>query len=286
MGGATGRAERGVPPGIQGRRGDRGTSQGGVGALSDRGHVQPDIDDLAADWRRTHTVPAVSATQGEVLPPASGAIDRDVLRDLAAWSERHEAVLREFGRDLLAFLSERQDASRPVSISQLAKRLADERAGPVRNLTQRELTALIADAHNRGFTPGLVRTPAGYAIAESHFSFKRTQHHDAKSAIAHAAADMVASGQSVGLDGGTTTLPIAEALVARLESDQLADVTVLTNSLPVVQCFARFVEERGWSDSEATAASSSAPACSARTLRRWRKSSSPAMIVFVRSGRW
>jgi DeoR/GlpR family transcriptional regulator of sugar metabolism len=219
--------------------------------LSDQGPVSADIDDLAAEWRRSHTVPAVPATQGEVLPLTSGTIDRVVLRDLAAWSERHAALLREFGRDLLGFLSERDDASRPVPISQLAKRLADERTGLVRNLTQRELAALIADAHNRGFTPGLVKTPAGYAIAESHFSFKQTQHHDAKSTIARVAAEMVTSGQRVGLDGGTTTLPIAEALVARLESEQLDSLTVLTNSLPVVERFARFVEERGWSDSEA-----------------------------------
>jgi DeoR/GlpR family transcriptional regulator of sugar metabolism len=220
--------------------------------LSDPGAGLPEIDDLAAEWRRSHTLPAASTVPADAVPVATESIDRDVLRDLSAWSERHTQVLREFGRDLLAFLSERDHASRPVAITELARRLREERAGLEWNLSPRDLAALIADAHNRGFTPGLVKTAAGYAIAESHFSFKQTQHPDAKAMIASAAAGRVESGQRVGLDGGTTTLPIAEALVARLESEHLTSLTVVTNSLPVVERFASFVEERGWSDSEAS----------------------------------
>jgi hypothetical protein len=217
--------------------------------LNDPDRPSPDIDELIAEWRQRHTVPAAPAPPPQ-LPAPAGPIDRDQLLDYVAQSQQQTGVLREFGQALLAILSDRPDASQPMPTAQVTRLLNARRTGE-RDLTPREVGVLINDAIHRGFTPGLVTTRAGYAIAETHFSFKQTRHRDAKAGIARAAAGRVAPGQRVGLDGGSTTLPVAEALIARLDAGQLTDLTVVTNSLPVVERFLRFVEERGWSDSEA-----------------------------------
>jgi DeoR/GlpR family transcriptional regulator of sugar metabolism len=48
-------------------------------------------------------------------------------------------------------------------------------------------------------------------------------------------------------------LPIAEEIVSAIEAEMIGDLTVVTNSLQVAQCFADFVERRGWSDGDSPA---------------------------------
>ncbi|MDY0911639.1 DeoR/GlpR family DNA-binding transcription regulator [Rathayibacter festucae] len=70
--------------------------------------------------------------------------------------------------------------------------------------------------------------PTGERSGERSFEEGLASASDEKAAIGREAAASVASGESVILDVGTTTLAIAHALVAR---DDLRDVTVITNGL-------------------------------------------------------
>lgn len=72
--------------------------------------------------------------------------------------------------------------------------------------------------------------PRGAVTPEPTLEQAAEQKADSKSAIGEAAAALVASGQSVILDVGSTALAVATALVAR---DELADVTVITNGLSI-----------------------------------------------------
>lgn len=83
---------------------------------------------------------------------------------------------------------------------------------------------------------GVIRRVRGGAVhrpgpgLEAPFEEAETQRVEARTAIAQAAAGLVASGQSVLLDGGVTVTAAARALAAR---EDLHDVTVITNSVPV-----------------------------------------------------
>ncbi|WP_244231787.1 DeoR/GlpR family DNA-binding transcription regulator [Rathayibacter sp. VKM Ac-2804] len=72
--------------------------------------------------------------------------------------------------------------------------------------------------------------PTGERSGERSFEEGLAAASDEKAAIGREAAASVASGESVILDVGTTTLAIAHALVAR---DDLRDVTVITNGLSI-----------------------------------------------------
>jgi DeoR family fructose operon transcriptional repressor len=76
-------------------------------------------------------------------------------------------------------------------------------------------------------------TDYSYFLSAAHRNREKTQ-------IGRAAADLVVSGDRLYLDSGTTVLKFAEALAARLESGQVADVVVVTNSLALVEALARW----------------------------------------------
>lgn len=64
-----------------------------------------------------------------------------------------------------------------------------------------------------------------------HFDERQPQQWDRKKAIAHLAAELIQPGDTVLLDGGTTTYEVARMLVGR-------SLQVVTNSLPVANLFA------------------------------------------------
>jgi DeoR/GlpR family transcriptional regulator of sugar metabolism len=87
---------------------------------------------------------------------------------------------------------------------------------------------------------GLVSKVHGGATAvdigsteEPGFATKSLQQKAAKEAIAAAAAKLVKPGQAIALSGGTTTWTLAQHLIG------VADLTVVTNSVPVADVFYR-----------------------------------------------
>ena len=72
---------------------------------------------------------------------------------------------------------------------------------------------------------------AGGLPRPAEFDERQPAHHAAKRAIAAAAADRIEDGETVLLDGGTTTFEVARLLVGR-------SIQVVTNSLPVANLFA------------------------------------------------
>ena len=72
---------------------------------------------------------------------------------------------------------------------------------------------------------------AGVTPKLAEFDERQPSHHAAKRAIAVAAAERIEDGETVLLDGGTTTYEVARLLVGR-------SIQVVTNSLPVANLFA------------------------------------------------
>lgn len=196
------------------------------------------------------TPPLPSGVSRGAGPPLSEG-DRLPASALTSLLEQQTELLKALGGEVLGLLSRRPDPSQPMSLADVARRLAESAGDKLGRLSPPQLARLLTDVQNHGLSPGLTKTPAGYAIVEDHIAFKVTRDRELKEELARAAAALVKPGMRVGLDGGSTTLPIAKELVLALEAEALWDLTIVTNSLPVVQEFADLVERRGWSDPDA-----------------------------------
>jgi DeoR/GlpR family transcriptional regulator of sugar metabolism len=163
--------------------------------------------------------------------------------------EQQNRLLMQFGEEILRFMSARPNPSQPLRLDELAGGLAEANRD-IGGISKPQFAQLLADVLAHGLAPGLVKTGQGYAIVEDHIAYKLKRGRDLKREIARAAGQLLGSGDRIAMDGGSTTLPIAEEIVSALEAEAVGDLTVVTNSLPVAQCFADFVERRGWTDKE------------------------------------
>lgn len=164
--------------------------------------------------------------------------------------DQHWQLLMELGKIVMVSLVGRADPTLPLPLHNLAQLIENTAPGQFGHLTLPQLARLIADAQNHGFTPGLQKTTAGFSVAEDHIAFKLNHQQELKANLGKHAASLIESNMSVGLDGGSTTLPIAQALSLALDSDMLWNINVVTNSLSVAEVFANLMVRRGWSDED------------------------------------
>lgn len=170
------------------------------------------------------------------------------LNNLSEMIQQQTRLLEQFGSAVLLYLCSRTDPSRPIPLAELAQGLINSPHGESLNIPTRELAQLLDDAQNRGCVPGLAKDSVGYWVEEEHLAFKSTRETEAKHKIAKSAVRMIRSGMNIGIDGGSTTLPIIEQFILTLDSDDLREITIVTNSIPIVQRLGDFLEMRGWSD--------------------------------------
>jgi DeoR/GlpR family transcriptional regulator of sugar metabolism len=193
------------------------------------------------------TAPTPAATQTVPSFPAVSATENP---SFSALVEQQSQLLRRLGQDVLQIISHQPDPSRAVRLDELVRGLGGPAGAGGPAISPQQLARLLIDVQNHGFAPGLVKTSGGYAVVEDHIAFKLTRDTALKEEIGHAAAALVESGMRLGLDGGSTTLPVAEALIVAIDSELLADLTIISNSVPIAQRFADFFERRGWSDGD------------------------------------
>ena len=125
---------------------------------------------------------------------------------------------------LLELISERGN----VSIAEISDSLDISAATARRDLTTLAEQRLVTRTHG-----GAAALGTGYELP---LQYKIARQAEAKVAIARAAAELVAVGDSVGLNGGTTTSEVARALgrtdrLARTDGD--FGVTIVTNALNI-----------------------------------------------------
>lgn len=164
--------------------------------------------------------------------------------------DRHDRVLRQLGREILTFLCARPDPSEPLDLPFLLAGLRAAGSSLVHDLSTIQLGRLISDVQSRGFAPGLARTRDGFLVAEDHIAFKVTREMEAKELIARAAVSFIEDHMRIAIDGGSTTLPVAKRIVNLLERERVTGLTILTNSIPVVEVVSTFIETRGHSDDD------------------------------------
>jgi DeoR/GlpR family transcriptional regulator of sugar metabolism len=114
-----------------------------------------------------------------------------------------------------------------ASVSELAGSL-----GVSEMTIRRDLDSLAADGLLDKVRGG-ARTPRAGDRLEPDVSARARQNRDEKAAIALRAAELVEPGMSVGLGGGSSTWALATEL------RRIPDLTIVTNSIPVADVFAR-----------------------------------------------
>lgn len=208
------------------------------------------VPELAASIQRLLDE-STSGTKPTRRPVASiDAADVDLALNFSELAQRQRAMLINFGSVVIDFICRREHPSEPIPRRDLVKLLVIESPGTFDQLTFREFSRLLDDAKSGGCAPGLSESDAGVFVMEENFSIKLDRNKADKAAlVAQHAALMVKDGDRIGMDGGSTTLPLAEILAERLAEGYLDDVTVLTNSLSVASVFSELMATQGWTDS-------------------------------------
>jgi DeoR/GlpR family transcriptional regulator of sugar metabolism/nucleoside phosphorylase len=177
----------------------------------------------------------------------SSPVRRDALALSQLFADQSR-LLERFANEVLACFERQHDPTRPLLASQMMTLLAGGSSIVLDDISSRQFETLISDAQNHGALPGLIRTNAGYSLPIAHIAYRRKRALAAKTAIARAAASLVRPQMRIAIDGGTTTLAIAEQLIERIDAGALSTLTVVTNSIAVIQSFADFAELQGWTD--------------------------------------
>jgi DeoR/GlpR family transcriptional regulator of sugar metabolism len=133
-------------------------------------------------------------------------------------------------------------SSRLLEMLQMNRRLDVGTVSESLGISEATVRRLFARLDGEG---KVIRTHGGVRLAphlgtDYSYFLSATHRNREKTLLGRAAAELVAAGDRLYLDSGTTVLKLAEALALRLQAGQLADVTVLTNSLVLVESLARW----------------------------------------------
>lgn len=110
-----------------------------------------------------------------------------------------------------------------VSVAEIEERFGVSSMTARRDLAELERRGMARRTHGGAVVPSIT-------AHEDSFASRVEREPEAKLALAAAAADMVGEGESLFLDGSTTALFVARALVERGTR-----MTILTNSLPIME---------------------------------------------------
>lgn len=124
-----------------------------------------------------------------------------------------------------AAILERVRSAGAVRVAELVADLGVSDMTIRRDLDTLAERGLVSKVHGGATAPGSAEEPG--------FAAKSARQRAEKAAIARTAAELVTPGSAVALSAGTTTAALAERLAGAL--DPAADLTVVTNSIPVAQ---------------------------------------------------
>ncbi|MCI8550512.1 MAG: DeoR/GlpR transcriptional regulator [Lachnospiraceae bacterium] len=121
------------------------------------------------------------------------------------------------------------------------RQLSTKEAASLLNVSESTARRLFGELAKSG---KVIRTFGGIAYSRNNtenedyiFSREVLQHTDIKTSIGNAAAETLHSGDIIYIDAGSTTLQFAQAVCQRIESGQLSNLIVVTNSIKHTRVF-------------------------------------------------
>jgi DeoR family transcriptional regulator, fructose operon transcriptional repressor len=133
-------------------------------------------------------------------------------------------------------------SSRLMEMLQLNRRLDVKTVADTLGVSVATVRRLLARLESDG---KVIRTHGGARLSPDlgtgySYYISSTHRSREKALIGRAAAEIVAAGDRLFLDSGTTVLKLAESLSLRLQAGSLKNIVVLTNSLALVEALARW----------------------------------------------
>lgn len=217
------------------------------------GDVGRYTDDLVQHLRsvlRSSTDPqpsASSAHQGSPVP----RIGKEEVAEALSFSDladRQRKMLGAFGTAVIEFICCRPNPSDPLPRRELLRELSKSLPEVFGGLNYRQFSTLLEDAKASGNVPGLSETALGVFVVEENIAVKLERNRNLKENLARYCVDMLGTEASMGMDGGSTTLPIAEGVCEGLEDGSFDRVHLITNSLSVAQVLNTLMVNQGWTD--------------------------------------
>lgn len=200
----------------------------------------------------TEPAPGVGPPSRPGSEPASTATGSAESEEMSfsALADAQRRMLTTFGVAVLDYICQQPNPAQPVPRRELLARLI-ESSHVFDGLSPRQFESLLANARAYGCVPGLSESEEGFFVVEENISVKRERNRVAKGMIASHAARLIRSGMTVAVDGGSTTSPLVEAVLSRVEMGELDDLTIVTNSLTIAQSVSEFMSHQGWTDESA-----------------------------------
>ena len=130
-------------------------------------------------------------------------------------------------------LMEMLQLNKRLDVSTVADTLGVSVATVRRLLARLETDGKVIRTHGGARLSPHLGTGYSYYVSSTHRSRE-------KALIGRAAAEIIAAGDRLFLDSGTTVLKLAESLSVRLQAGSLKNIVVLTNSLVLVEALARW----------------------------------------------
>ncbi|MBX7132461.1 MAG: TIR domain-containing protein [Fimbriimonadaceae bacterium] len=198
-----------------------------------------------------------SGVKSQLMPPVVDRLSRaDIGTEdhtqtdvgLAAFADTQRRMLSTFGVAVLDFICQQADPARPIPRRELLGLLTKVSPGIFEGLSPRQFETLLNDARSKGCAPGLSESPQGLFVIEENIAVKRERNRVAKGLIARHAARLVGTGMTVAVDGGSTTLPIVEHILAAVDSGDIENITIVTNSLTSATVVSQYMSSEGWTD--------------------------------------
>lgn len=205
--------------------------------------VYPNRSEPPADERASRVAQAPSHIEQET---------RDGLPDgLASLIDRQSALMSQLGHQIVRLLLDRPDKSTSMRPVDIAKALLANGFALARSVGLSQLTRLVVDAQRLGFAPGVTTLNGGFLIVETHISYKLHANEHEKQILAKYVVGKFDSGNRIAFDGGSTSIEVAKQLLELIQLQVVSDITIITNSILVLQLLCNYAIEQGWSGDDA-----------------------------------
>lgn len=180
-------------------------------------------------------------------PPSQSLSSADLLAhpiSIQTVRDQYERWQDDLSDKVFDVLWNRPQPSQPVAPDRLVEMLANRFPHLVHEHASGEMVRAIEEIRVLQRLPMLAYSPEGYFLVGDDFRLNKSIDRESKLQIARVAASYVTSGMSIALDGGTTTLEVANVLLTRIMAKTLDRIRLTSASIQICSGFLEMHESR------------------------------------------
>jgi len=159
--------------------------------------------------------------------------------------DTHFELLTRIGQDILDYIKENRKRQKQFRVREVFEMVSSKFPSIYQRVELHKYIKLVEDAINNNCAHGLTFSKGMLEVPEDHILSKILVDEGYRREVAGKSSIKVKDGMVVALDGGSTTLSIAEALLQRLDSYELSSITLVTNSIPIICLVAAYIDRNG-----------------------------------------